>query len=246
MRVFLCCAAFLGLVACAPAVPDSGQGVGFRDYDEYQREQAERDSMLTGTAIPPAGVISDETAGTGRTVPQGQAQSVSVAPQNEAERLAAETAAALNSGVAPVEASPSNPPPEAVNSAGISQENNFDNVSSLRTIESDAQRIAQNRAQYQVIQPEALPSRAGAAGPNIVDFALRTTNPKGAALYRRSNLSGQSRYQRNCAKYPSPDRAQEDFLSRGGPERDRLGLDPDGDGFACEWDPAPFRKVRGG
>ena len=24
-----------------------------------------------------------------------------------------------------------------------------------------------------------------------------------------------------------------------------MGLDPDGDGFACAWDPAPFRAVRG-
>ena len=27
-------------------------------------------------------------------------------------------------------------------------------------------------------------------------------------------------------------------------ERDRMGLDPDGDGFACAWDPAPFRLAR--
>lgn len=246
MRVFLCCAAFLGLVACAPPVPDSGQGVGFGDYSTYQRQQAEREAMLTGTAIPPAGAVSDEAPGTGRNLPQAQAQSVSVVGQSEAERLAADTAAALNSGEAPVQASPSNPPPEAVNAAGISQENNFDNVSNLRTIESDAQRIAQNRAQYQVIQPEALPSRVGASSPNIVDFALSTTNPRGTSLYRRTGLSGQTRYQRNCAKYASPDRAQEEFLARGGPERDRLGIDPDGDGFACDWDPAPFRKVRGG
>ena len=50
---------------------------------------------------------------------------------------------------------------------------------------------------------------------------------------------------RACAAYSSPDRAQEDFLASGGPERDRKSLDPDGDGFACAWDPAPFRAVRG-
>jgi hypothetical protein len=37
--------------------------------------------------------------------------------------------------------------------------------------------------------------------------------------------------------------AQIAFLERGGPKRDTLGLDPDGDGFACYWDPAPFRKA---
>jgi hypothetical protein len=42
---------------------------------------------------------------------------------------------------------------------------------------------------------------------------------------------------------PSDDLAQEAFLSEGGPERDRLGVDPDGDGFACRWDPTPFRRA---
>ena len=51
--------------------------------------------------------------------------------------------------------------------------------------------------------------------------------------------------QRNCADYRTPDEAQRDFLTRGGPERDSRGLDPDGDGFACGWDPAPFRAAVG-
>lgn len=37
----------------------------------------------------------------------------------------------------------------------------------------------------------------------------------------------------NCAAYPSPAAAQRAFESRGGPQRDPLGLDPDGDGRAC-------------
>ncbi len=31
----------------------------------------------------------------------------------------------------------------------------------------------------------------------------------------------------------------------GGPERDQFGIDPDGDGYACRWDPSPFRKAVG-
>ena len=42
------------------------------------------------------------------------------------------------------------------------------------------------------------------------------------------------------------DLAQIEFLERGGPARDRLGLDPDGDGYACAWDPTPFRKASQG
>ena len=39
------------------------------------------------------------------------------------------------------------------------------------------------------------------------------------------------------------DVAQEAFLAQGGPQSDRKGLDPDGDGFACDWDPRPFRAA---
>ena len=93
-----------------------------------------------------------------------------------------------------------------------------------------------------VIQPTALPTRSQ-SGPNIVEFALSSTNQKGESVYRRSGLSGEARALRNCSEYASADLAQQDFLRRGGPRRDRLGLDPDGDGFACAWDPAPFRVV---
>ena len=60
---------------------------------------------------------------------------------------------------------------------------------------------------------------------------------------RRPPRSAQ-RHAQACAAFASPDQAQIDFLARGGPERDRKGLDPDGDGFACSWNPAPFRKAR--
>ena len=218
-------AALAALSACVASVPDSGAGI----YNSTPQQQAAREAALQG--LQPG---TDLEAPEGATLPQ----------QSEAEALAAATAAALNSGDAPLEASPSNPPPVAVNAAGISQENDFQDVSSLRSIETDAERLAQNRAQYQVIAPTALPARSGASGPNIVDFALNTQNAKGEALYTRGGLASQTRYARNCGKYPSPDLAQADFLANGGPERDRMGLDPDGDGFACAWDPAPFRLAR--
>lgn len=82
--------------------------------------------------------------------------------------------------------------------------------------------------------------RPGSSGPNIVDYALATTNPKGTQLYKRSGFSVSSAAAK-CAGYASPDLAQEAFLAKGGPEKDRLGLDPDGDGYACAWDPSPFR-----
>lgn len=161
------------------------------------------------------------------------------------DQQAAANAAAANSGVAPVQASPSNPAPVQLNNpAGISDEQNFDTVSANRSIESDADRIASNRAQYTLVAPTDLPTRPGSNQPNIVEYAVRTSNPVGVQLYPRNGLVSASRFASRCAAFASADQAQIEFLSRGGPQRDRRGLDPDGDGFACGWDPRPFRAAR--
>lgn len=216
------------LMACQPAVPNSGVGIA------SPSAVAQRDAALSGVPAPApvSGAPLDPLA---RPLPA----SVTAAVNADA------AAAAANSGVAPVQASPTNPPPAVVNSSGISSEQSFDAVSAERSIESDAQRIQANRAQYQVIAPTDLPVRPGTNTPNIVEYALRTNNPLGAPIYRRTNLFSSQRHAANCARYQSPDLAQTDFLSRGGPERDRRGLDPDGDGYACTWDPTPFRAARG-
>lgn len=126
----------------------------------------------------------------------------------------------------------------------LSDENDFAAVSSRQTIESDAQRIAINRALYQVFEPTELPVRSETDTPNIVAFALKTTNPLKVALYNRGPFSSEKRALVNCNKYASPSKAQEVFLSKGGPKRDLFGLDPDGDGYACTWDPTPFRLAQ--
>ncbi|WP_127112679.1 hypothetical protein [Shimia sediminis] len=141
-----------------------------------------------------------------------------------------------------VHASPSNPAPVLMNNPGISDENNFEAVGSRRSIEDDAERIANNRANYEVIQPTALPKRTD-TGPNIVAYALSTQHAVGTKAYSRMGLTTKSRYQKACAKYPSSSDAQSAFLAKGGPKKDRLGLDPDGDGYACGWDPSPYRQA---
>src|SRR6056297_4206021 len=240
MRFFLCAAGLLALNACSPAVPDSAAGVGFGDYDAYQAEQQAREARLAGAPLPSPMAVSSEPLDGG-------------APQTgDASDLVAETQAALreqalNSGQPVLHADPSNPPPQTVTTAtGMSVETNFDAVSAERSIESDAALIAQNRARYQVIEPEALPSRSGDTGPNVVQYALSTTHPIGTRIHNRVGINQEAKFRRNCAAYASPDQAQIDFLAKGGPQRDRLGLDPDGDGYACAWDPRPFRKAVGG
>lgn len=244
MRYLLCGAAFLGLVACEPSVPDSG--VGFGNYSDYRKQQEEREAALRANPLPAPMAVSEEQLDPSRSGVSGTAP-VAAQTEDEAERIAAETAAALNSGQAPVQASPANPAPVQTNHPGISSENDFQAVSEERSIDADAERLAQIRAQYEVVQPTAVPTRTGGDGASIVEYALRTSNPVGTAVYKRNSLiNTQARADRNCLKYPSPDMAQTEFLKRGGPERDRLGLDPDGDGFACSWDPRPFRKAAGG
>ena len=130
------------------------------------------------------------------------------------------------------------------NAGGISDEQSFEAVSNRETIQSDAERLAAQRSAYQVIPPEPLGERPRDSGPNIVAYALQTTNRVGEQIYSRSSINLGIGGQRGCGSYSSPDKAQEAFLEGGGPRRDRYGLDPDGDGFACAWDPAPFRTVR--
>ena len=126
---------------------------------------------------------------------------------------------------------------------GLSDEQDFVAVSGRETIESDAQRLARLRAAREEVAPEPVPARPAGAAPNIVAYAVSAGNAVGEPRYRRGGLLSIARLRDACARYPSPDRAQEAFLAAGGPARDRAGLDPDGDGYACGWDPAPFRRA---
>ena len=49
---------------------------------------------------------------------------------------------------------------------------------------------------------------------------------------------------RACRSYASADAAQTAFIAAGGPVIDPRGMDPDGDGFVCGWDPRPYRQSR--
>ncbi|WP_458791262.1 hypothetical protein [Yoonia sp. MH D7] len=178
------------------------------------------------------------------------ASSLSAAPQDTASGA---PMTAMTNVVSPaadgfregIQATPGNAAPALQSNVGISDEQDFKAVASRETIESDAQRRAAQAANREQVQVIAVPERSGTTGPNIVEYALNAPNVKGQEYYSRSVFSGSGRFERNCVKYGSPDAAQRDFLASGGPERDRKGIDPDGDGFACGWDPAPFKQVAG-
>jgi predicted small lipoprotein YifL len=247
LRPLLCALGLLSLAACGASGPGQIPGVG--DYAAYQ---AQREATLIGNAQPIG-------------LPQAPAVSASALPPQPGAIPATDLAAAgiglgapLSATVpgampapggdplrtAGVQASPANAALPQAGGIGISDEQDFDAVSNRESIETAAARRASQAAQYQVVQPTALPTPPADTGPNIVSYALSAPNRVGQPWYSRFVWAG-ARYDRNCGRFRSADEAQAEFLRRGGPERDPLGIDPDGDGFACRWDPAPFLAAVG-
>ena len=239
MRAPILMLAALGLTACTQSVPDSGAGVGFESYDSYLNNrtapQQPTTAPLSGFATGGAAAAINN-AQTGGSVQPLQSFPQPIAPASAGARARGNAPAGIVETTSEMDAV------GGVAPSGVSDEQDFEAVKARETIESDKARIDANRARYQVDQPTALPQRNGTTGPNIVEFAISTTHPLGTQMYKRSKM-GFTNAAKACAKFPSPDLAQEAFLTAGGPDRDRKGLDPDGDGFACSWDPTPFRTA---
>lgn len=234
----------LMLAACTPTSTDSGAGVGFQDYNSYIRGAAPAPAGAPVTVPPPGGAFDPAAAAAAIDRAQGVTPVATLPPATPTPSAVA-TLPADSSSTRPRGGAPAGIKEESgevAGNTGISDEQDFNAVSARETIESDKERIARNRAEYVVVQPGALPTRPGDTGPNIVEFALATKHAPGVQMYKRSGLSVRSA-DSACAKYSSPDQAQQDFLAKGGPDRDRAGVDPDGDGFACSWDPRPFRTA---
>lgn len=248
------------LAGCAARVPDSAAGVGFDSYAEYMRARQAELARPPATVAPPAAIAgvpgpgAAPAAAASATPPPVTSAPLSALRSDGAPAPAAAAGAAAAGVAAP--AATAGPPrvrgdaPSTINPQygeveayvrpSISDEQDFDAVAARESIESDRERLARLREQYVVVEPTAVPERPGAA-PNIVDYALATRHFVGEKRHDRSVFATDAGHQRACARFPSADLAQEAFLARGGPARDPDTLDPDGDGFACDWDPAPFR-----
>lgn len=141
-----------------------------------------------------------------------------------------------------VQAAPKQAAPQVVvGSDGTISDNSFSTVTAQQSIESDAERLAALQQNTVVLEAEPLPARND--GVNLAAFARATTHKVGERVYRRSGSRSGSAA-RTCRQFGNPDEAQRAFLSKGGPDRDTLGIDPDGDGFVCGWTPEPFRNLR--
>ena len=220
-RLVLLSAAAISLAACQPQVPDSGRGVGFESYSDYMRRrdgQSSGQPMSAGTALNTqsvsSGPIGSAPPDLAENRPRGNAPNTIQVQSGELQH--------------------------AGGNARISDEQNFDAVAQRETIASDAERRRAQQAQYVQVEPTALPQRSGSGTPNIVQYAVSTSHAPGTKMYSRSSIRFKS-YEASCGPFTSADLAQEEFLRRGGPQKDPMGVDPDGDGFACGWDPRPFR-----
>ncbi len=212
-----------GMVACAPPVPDSAQGVGFENYDDYlARQQAEQAARAQGRPI---------------TTVQGPATQAPADGSPEATAAAAVSAVRGTQGSAPVRTAAVDP-----NNPNLSDEQDFQAVSSRESIASDAERRQAQSSQYKVIAPTAVPNRPNGTVQTPIQFALATRHPVGQKVYGRG-LTSQRKAEAACARYDTDEKAQDQFLKNGGPNKDKLGLDPDGDGYACNWNPATYRGL---
>jgi hypothetical protein len=217
------------LAGCATVPDDTTAGVGFGDYNGYF--SAEREAELRG--IPSVQTITPPTRVVPGAAPASEQSLIEFAGASIAEAEAAELQG--QSAIHPTSQV------QAENST-ISDEQDFAAVSARESIESDAERRLAQQEQLVIVQPTAVPQRPTSIGPNIVEYALSTSHPVGQQIYRRSPFR-QGRHEANCLAYRSADLAQEGFLMAGGPDRDRQALDPDGDGYACTWNPSVYRDA---
>lgn len=256
--------ALLALPACmgnnggSQSFAGMSSGVGFGDYQRYLHD---RESARRGTApysVPPqqSGGVQQrpaptQTDGAPRTGSQAGIQQTPLQPPQHAsgaplaapmtsaqpqQPMTAATSAPAFGTTPAFEAGPSV-------RTGISDEQDFEAVAARETIESDRARLDQQRAQYQIVSVDSVPDASVRSGPNVIEYALSTNHPVGVQQHRRLNPLRWSRWENNCLRFHNQDAAQEAFLADGGPERDPNHLDPDGDGYACWWDPAPYRQA---
>lgn len=222
--------AVLGMVllqACTPPVPASNAGPGFNDAADFAMERARRDADLAASG---SAVFASPTP--------VQTGAIGANDLAAAGIGSAASAASINAPLSAMKPNLAGAPVSADTLTSESQ--NFDPVTGREA--ADAQLRAQQAANRKVFLPQKGSSGAANTGPSIVEYALNAPNRKGQEWYSRSIFASQGRFERNCLKYSSSDAAQRDFLANGGPDRDRKGIDPDGDGFACGWDPALFKQ----
>lgn len=242
-----------GCDASAPysnVIDTTGRGVGFSDYAQYMRAQEELSRIRRNEAAQARNVQAPTASGPQFAQPSSQPASIGQeavaavrgtpsSPSSPTPSATQQFPVAQQDVGAPLSAlSPSAPTQSARASTGVSEQQftpqPFGTAQPDRLVERDF--VPQVR-----VSESEMP--AGTGGPNLFVYALSTQHNVGEQRYNRTNPFRWRRSETACAQFSSQDLAQEAFLAAGGPERDPNHLDPDGDGFACWWDPTPFRQA---
>ena len=116
--------------------------------------------------------------------------------------------------------------------------------STLEQQKIDKQKAAENlqNARNERIEIEVENSIDLSDEVNVAKYARDTIHKKGEKLFTRIGLNIYNNWNQ-CSKFKTKDDAQRKFLKSGGPYSDKFNLDPDGDGFACDWDPEVYRGL---
>ncbi|NBB97987.1 MAG: hypothetical protein GVY34_07420 [Alphaproteobacteria bacterium] len=263
----------VGLVsACTSNAPYSnvidtaGSGVGFSDYAQYMRAQEELSRIRRAEAAA-ARAAPRQAAGAAAVgfQPRGFGSARTQMPQQAP--IGEPIAAAPQQGqpqpqqaaqIPPAQTPPAQTPPaqtpatqgfstgETIAAAPATPAQAQQGVSTQSYQAQPFGTPTQNRVVRRDFVPQVRVTAAeapSASGPNLFMYALSTQHNVGEERYTRRNPFRWRRWEAACAQHPHQDLAQEAFLAAGGPEKDPEHMDPDGDGFACWWDPAPFRKA---
>ena len=77
---------------------------------------------------------------------------------------------------------------------------------------------------------------------NVALYGRLTSNKVGEQIYTR--IKTKRKKTDPCRRFVAADDAQRFFLEHSGPQKDLWNLDPDGDGFACHWNPELYRNLK--
>ncbi len=245
-------------------------GVGIGDYQRYLRERSAVPSSQSRSSVPysvppqsvgnphqapilppssmPAQAPTTLDAIPRRPVPVAAAPVATGAPLAApiaTQALAPVPAAAAPAPVATV-ASSAPAPTTSFTATPVSAAAPQAGIRDAQTYHADAstpQGTHGSGPQPATIVAGSVPPPSEDGGANLMAYALSVTHQPGTEVYRRLNPMRWSSWQNNCLRFRNQDAAQRAFLEAGGPDRDRDNLDPDGDGFACWWDPTPLRQA---
>ena len=209
-------------VAAAPAPVETADAAPAAPQPTRPRAQAPAQTQVAAQVPAPAPQpAAQQPAGAPRTA---------IAGTDPNEQLGEEVAAALGYDIG------IDPNADSINLALDSQE-----VQERERAAAQARREAAQQ-QLVVVEPEPVPQAD--INANVVKFARETTHPVGTRRYNRPAFRDRLQSAAVCRRFDTADEAQRRFLANGGPDTDRFNLDPDGDGFACKFDPEKYRKLK--